>query len=128
MDETVQNGTTYHYTLTSVDVNGTAHVLGTAEATPREDAGAVHEYALYQNYPNPFNPTTTIAFSLAENTQVTLSVVDLTGRVVAVLVNEVRSAGSYSETLDASRLASGVYFYQLKTDGFEAVRKMVLMR
>jgi hypothetical protein len=127
-DANVQNGTTYHYLLTAVDVNGTARELGTAEATPREDAGVVHEYALDQNYPNPFNPTTNIAFSLAENTHVTLSVVDLTGRVVAVLANEARSAGSYTETFDASHLASGVYFYQLKTDGFEAVRKMVLMR
>jgi hypothetical protein len=128
VDKNVRNGAIYHYTLKSVDVNGTAHELGTVEATPREDAGVVHEYALYQNYPNPFNPTTNISFSLAENAHVTLSVVDLTGRVVVVLVDEVRGAGRYTETLDASHLASGVYFYQLKTDGFEAVRKMVLMR
>ena len=73
-------------------------------------------YALGQNYPNPFNPTTTIQYDIpASGSQklVTLKVYDVIGREVATLVNETKVAGSYQVTFNASRIASGVYFYKL---------------
>jgi len=70
-------------------------------------------YRLEQNYPNPFNPSTVISYQLAGQSHVTLRVYDLLGREVAVLVNEVKSAGNYTATFNASNFPSGVYFYRL---------------
>ena len=83
---------------------------------------------LGQNYPNPFNPTTSFQFQVASSEFVSLKVLDVLGREVATLVNENRQAGSYTVRWDASRLPSGVYFYQLRTGGFVETKKMVLAK
>ena len=70
---------------------------------------------LIQNYPNPFNPTTTIEFSLPKTTKVNLSVFDVTGKMVANLVNEEKTPGTYSIMFNGSQLTSGIYFYKLET-------------
>lgn len=85
-------------------------------------------FTLEQNYPNPFNPTTTIRYRLPRESEVTLTIYDLTGREVIELVNEAQFAGEYSVALDASNLASGVYLYRLKTAVFTASRKMMLVK
>jgi len=85
-------------------------------------------FELQQNYPNPFNPTTKITFAIPEQSNVTLSVYDILGRRVAMLVDETRAAGTYTVDFDASRLASGVYLYQLQTDGFVETKKMMLVK
>ena len=85
-------------------------------------------YELYQNYPNPFNPQTRIKFQIPTSNFITLKVYDVLGREVATLVNEVKHPGSYEVTWDASGLASGVYFYQLKAGDFVDAKKLVLMR
>jgi hypothetical protein len=89
------------------------------------------QFSLDQNYPNPFNPTTIIKYTLPHvGTQhaVSLQVFDLLGREVATLVNEKKSAGSYEAIWNASGLASGVYFYQLRAGNFIETRKMLLMK
>jgi tetratricopeptide (TPR) repeat protein len=86
------------------------------------------EFALEQNYPNPFNPTTTIRFEIPQNEHVTLKVYDLLGREVATLVDEMRNAGSYDETFDASRLASGVYVYRITAGNFSASKRLLLLK
>ena len=86
------------------------------------------KFALFQNYPNPFNPVTTIEFQLPQKSHVTLAVFDVTGRKVAVLVDAVKQAGAYSVQWNASSVPSGVYFCRIHTNGFEAVRKLVLLR
>jgi uncharacterized protein (TIGR02145 family) len=83
---------------------------------------------LMQNYPNPFNPTTQISFELPAQAAVRLAVYDLLGREVAVLVNDIRSAGSHSVTFNAQNLASGVYLYQLVANGQSTSRRMLLMK
>ncbi|HAX48547.1 MAG TPA: hypothetical protein DCX92_06140 [Bacteroidetes bacterium] len=85
-------------------------------------------YSLEQNYPNPFNPSTGIKFSIPKSNNVTLKVYDLTGRVVASLVNEYKPAGSYEVTFDASALSSGVYYYSISSGEFTETRKMVLVK
>jgi hypothetical protein len=85
-------------------------------------------YALYQNYPNPFNPTTTIWFSLAQRGHVSLKIFDILGREVATLVNGELEVGLHQATFDASKFASGVYFYRLQADNFNSVKKLVLMK
>ncbi|RMG61008.1 MAG: T9SS C-terminal target domain-containing protein [Calditrichaeota bacterium] len=88
----------------------------------------VYTYKLVQNYPNPFNPTTTIQYSLAQRSQVTLEVFNTLGQRVATLVNGFQSAGNHSIQFDASSLASGIYFYVLNAGDFHSVKKMVLLK
>ncbi|MBD3165190.1 T9SS type A sorting domain-containing protein, partial [bacterium] len=86
------------------------------------------EFALEQNYPNPFNPTTTIRFGLPEASDVSLVVYNVMGREVVRLMEGELSAGWHAVQFDASRLASGVYFYRLEAGSFNATRKMVLFK
>ena len=93
-------------------------------------------YALDQNYPNPFNPSTTIRFSLPEASHVRLTVFNLLGEELAVLINEQRQAGVYDQKFDASGLPSGSYFYRIEAQGlggaqaksFVQVRKMTIVK
>jgi hypothetical protein len=88
------------------------------------------EFKLNQNYPNPFNPSTIISYSLKENSNVTLTVFDLLGREVALLVNESQNAGvyNYEFRMTNNELTSGTYFYKLETEKFSDVKKMILLR
>jgi hypothetical protein len=90
--------------------------------------GIPREYKLSQNYPNPFNPTTKISFALPKAGNVELSVYDLLGREVSTLVNEFKTPGSYTINFNASSLASGVYFYTIKSGDFTDTKKMVLIK
>jgi len=85
-------------------------------------------YSLSQNYPNPFNPTTTISYTIPKNGLVTLKVYDVLGTEVAELVNEVKEAGNYSVTFNASELPSGIYFYTLTSGNFMATKKLILLK
>jgi hypothetical protein len=93
-------------------------------------------FHLSQNYPNPFNPTTNIRFQIPESGFVTLKVFDITGREVAMLVNEQMNAGEYNYqfSTDEYKLSSGVYFYRLTTNdkngkmNFSQTKKMVVVR
>jgi aminopeptidase N len=85
-------------------------------------------YYLNQNYPNPFNSTTFITYALPYDSEVTLKIYDMTGRLVSVPVNSNQPAGEYKVKLDASDFASGVYFYRLKAGNYISVKKMVLVK
>jgi len=85
-------------------------------------------FSLGQNYPNPFNPITNIGLRVADFGFVSLKVFDITGKEVAVLVNEVLNAGVYNVDFDASNLSSGTYFYRMETAGFSDVKKMVVVK
>lgn len=86
------------------------------------------KFAVYQNYPNPFNPTTNIKFDIPKNSFVSLKVFDVLGKEVAVLINEVRNAGSYSVDWSASVYTSGVYFYKLESKDFTETKRMLLIK
>jgi hypothetical protein len=86
------------------------------------------DFVLKQNYPNPFNPTTAVSYQLPVVSDVKLVVYDMLGREVAVLVNEQKNPGRYEVQFDASRLASGVYYYRLISRSYVETRKMILMR
>jgi hypothetical protein len=85
-------------------------------------------FQLEQNYPNPFNPSTTIRFEIPTSAAVRLSVLDILGREVEVLVNERMNAGAHEKVFNAAGLASGVYFYQLKTGQYCETKKLTLVR
>lgn len=86
------------------------------------------EYSLSQNYPNPFNPKTIISYGLKTAGNVKISVYDILGENIGVLLNEVRSAGNYSISWDASGFPSGVYFYKIEAGEFTANKKMILIK
>jgi hypothetical protein len=86
------------------------------------------KFALEQNYPNPFNPSTIINFSLAKSGQVKLSVYDILGREVALLVNERTEAGVHEVKFEGANLASGVYFYRLQAGDFVASKRLLLLK
>lgn len=85
-------------------------------------------YALQQNYPNPFNPSTTIRYELPKGGSVLLEVFNTAGERVAVLDQGQREAGTHTVQFDASRLASGAYFYRLQAGGYSETRKALLVR
>jgi photosystem II stability/assembly factor-like uncharacterized protein len=83
---------------------------------------------LFQNYPNPFNANTVITYQLAGAADTRMSVFDMLGREVAVLVDERKAAGVYRATFDASGLASGVYVCRLQSGAALEAKKVLLMR
>jgi hypothetical protein len=85
-------------------------------------------YSLEQNYPNPFNPATKIKFALPKSGNINIRVYDILGNEVAEIYNGFGKAGYYEAQFDASNLASGVYFYKLTANDFNAVRKMLLIK
>ena len=93
-----------------------------------EEESAAGEYALSQAYPNPFTFSTTIEYYLPEPTFVRLSVFDLLGREIAVLVDERKPAGNHSTTFEAAILPTGTYFYGMRAGDFRAIKKMVIMK
>lgn len=90
--------------------------------------GKSYSYALFTNYPNPFNPTTTIRFSLASGSHVSLIIYNSLGQRVATLVNSDMSAGIHEQVWNAGSCASGVYFYELRAGNFTSVKKLLLMK
>ncbi len=94
----------------------------------RNPSSLPQQVRLYQNYPNPFNPTTKIRFSLKRFSEVKLTVYDLLGRKIAILVDGNLSAGMHSVNFNASKLSSGVYLYRLKTNDYSQLRKMILLK
>jgi hypothetical protein len=91
-------------------------------------AGLPIRSALNQNHPNPFNPSTTITFELPKSSEVQLSVYDMLGREVSMLVNDRRDAGVHEVRFDGSGLSSGMYIYRFRAGEYLATRRMILMK
>jgi len=93
-----------------------------------ENEFEIPAFSLSQNYPNPFNPSTTISYSLPQSNFVQLSVYDILGSRVTVLVNKEQTSGNYKIEFNASFLTSGIYFYRLQSGGFTETKKLILLR
>lgn len=107
-------------------VNSTGVVCTSVAVEDASDLPAT--YRLGSNYPNPFNPTTNIEFDLPERARVRLSVYDMLGREVRVLIDGVVAAGRYSRTFDAGGLPSGLYLYRLTSPTYDGTGTMVLTK
>ena len=94
----------------------------------RETVQRPSRFSLGQNYPNPFNPSTTVQYSIGTNNYTSLRVFDVLGRMVAILVNENKPAGTYRVTWDASSLPTGIYFYKLDSGSLSVTKKMMLVK
>ncbi|MCK6604867.1 MAG: M12 family metallo-peptidase [Ignavibacteriaceae bacterium] len=117
------------YRLKQIDYDGTFAYSPAAET----EVLAPSEFSLAQNYPNPFNPATTISFSLAEASKVTLEVFDVLGNKIATAANGSFQAGYHNVRFDASLLNSGLYIYTLNATAesgkvFTQTMKMMLLK
>lgn len=117
-------GTNFQYRLKQLDANGKFRYSEIVSI----NIGAPISFDLKQNYPNPFNPSTTIAYSIPTESLVTITVYDVLGKQITSLVNEQKKAGSYSVTLDGSRLSSGIYICRMHTSAYTSTTKMILMK
>ncbi|MBS1518628.1 MAG: Omp28-related outer membrane protein [Bacteroidetes bacterium] len=102
-------------------------VTGTTGITPVSSSVPVG-YELSQNYPNPFNPNTNIKFSIPEDGNVSFKVYDISGKTIGDYVNGFLQRGSYNVEIDGSGFASGLYFYELRTEKFSDRKKMILLK
>ncbi len=122
---------TFSYTLVDGmggSDTGIISVSVVSGVSTQSDATVPTEVVLAPNYPNPFNPQTTIRYAVPVSAPVSLKVYDLMGRRVAVLVEGHRSTGWHTVSFDASSLASGVYFYHLRTEGANRTRSMLVLK
>jgi hypothetical protein len=112
------------------DNNKGFNVLGASSVTGIDDENYIlpDKYILYQSYPNPFNPSTTISWQSPVGKHQTIKVFDVLGKEIATLVDEYKPAGRYEVEFNASRLASGIYFYKLQAGEYTAVKKMILIK
>ncbi len=100
--------------------------LLTSAENPRKEIP--ESFELFQNYPNPFNPFTEISYALRNPGRVYLSVFDLLGREVTVLVNTLQKSGKHKVLFSGANLSSGIYFYRLRTTDRMITKKMILMK
>lgn len=91
------------------------------------DQGPI-QFSLLQNYPNPFNPVTLISYQIPELSFVTLKIYDVLGNEVATLVEKEKSVGNYKIEFGGSDLSSGIYFYQLRSNGYSETKKMIIIK
>ncbi|MEO8512820.1 MAG: PQQ-dependent sugar dehydrogenase [Ignavibacteria bacterium] len=110
------SGLIYKFLDLSVGINGNSNEIPSG-------------FSLEQNYPNPFNPSTTIYYNVGMSSQVNISVFDMTGKEIAVLLNESKTAGRFSVDWNSTGFASGVYFYKMTINGSQTIeKKMVLIK
>ena len=93
-----------------------------------EDQSLPARFSLAQNYPNPFNATTTIKYSLPEETKVAIEIYNILGRKVETLIQEKQAAGSRQVVWNAENQPSGVYFYWIKAGEYEESRSCLLLK
>ncbi len=115
----------------NVYIQGYVHFQ--TDVTDDDDVTLPSEFSLAQNYPNPFNPTTQIAFTLAQRTDLTLTIYNVLGQEIRALAQGAYPAGAHQILWDGadnsgSSVASGIYFYRLKTADYTQTRKMTLLK
>jgi hypothetical protein len=114
----------FYYRLKQIDFDGSYEYSNIVEV----DFSLPIKFSLEQNYPNPFNPSTKIIWQSPVTGHQTLTIYDVLGNEIVKLVDEFKSAGSYEIDFNASKLSSGVYFYQIQAGTFVETKKMILIR
>ena len=122
-DASVVSGS-YSYRLKQIDIDGQFDYSKIIEV----ELGAPKKYELAQNFPNPFNPNTSISFTLPESGNVKLTVYNLLGQEIAILVNGVKEAGTHIINFNVEELNSGIYIYKIEAGNFVQTKKMTLIK
>ncbi len=128
MIENYLTGLCWDMFMANDEITAMLDSIGFVTAIGDNPERALYEYKLEQNYPNPFNPRTVINYQLSGMSPVELNIYNMLGQKVAVLVSGTQPAGNYQVEWDATRFASGVYFYELKASSFQQTHKMLLLR
>jgi hypothetical protein len=139
IDQKVKTNRTYFYYLVNIDIHGARDKSDTIQATMKHAWSNIHqEYRLFQNYPNPFNPETWIPFQLPKASEVNIRIYNAAGQLVKTINLGYKQAGVYTGKSNAvywngrndigEKLASGIYFYELRTETFSTIRKMILLK
>jgi ligand-binding sensor domain-containing protein len=124
IDKNLQAGK-YSYRIKQIDYDGSYKYFSINESI---EIGLPEVFSLQQNYPNPFNPVTTITYQIPIEGLVTLKIYDILGKELTTLLNEEKQAGKYSIEFNASRLSSGVYLYELRSNEYKSTKKLLLMK
>ena len=104
-----------------------------AKSTGEDNETGITSFALLPNYPNPFNPSTTIPFAVPRETDVAISIFDISGRLIKRLISTQYPAGQHKVVWNGRsdagiQVSSGIYFYRMKTEGFIQTRKFLLTK
>ncbi|MFH1195760.1 MAG: T9SS type A sorting domain-containing protein [bacterium] len=132
----VQNAGSFSFSISTVGTNTafTIDNIGIPTNVPmfpssvEDNEVKPDQFQLMQNYPNPFNPTTIIKYQVMSSEKVNIKVYDMLGREVAILVDEVKEAGTYQVEFNANELSSGVYFYQMRAGSFYDIKKCLVLK
>lgn len=130
VDSSVQVGT-WQYRLKQIDLDGTVHYTEAIQINILTSVNAGNipaEFSLEQNYPNPFNPSTVIRYALPKDVHIRLSLFNILGQRVQVLVDEAQQTGYHEATFNASSLGSGIYLYRIEAGSYVNTKKLVLLR
>ncbi|MBV6512757.1 MAG: Ycf48-like protein [Ignavibacteriaceae bacterium] len=124
--DTPEGSGKYFYRLKQIDFDGSESFSHTVSVDFENDLN----FELFQNFPNPFNPVTTIEYKLNERGRAEIKLFDVLGYEVAVLLNEIKEAGTYKLVLncDDYKLSSGIFLYQLKYNDKTLQRKLIVLR
>ena len=101
----------------------------TPQSTGLEQVEAIPmSFHLSQNFPNPFNCQTKICFTMKKESQVILKIYNIRGQEIDQLLDKSYGPGQYEVVFDAEKLSSGIYYYQIQADGFQDMKKMLLLK
>lgn len=132
---------TYYYKLTAVDFSGNESgpsnqaiaSVGILTSVNNDGENAINDFELKQNYPNPFNPTTTIEYSVPQQSRVSITIYNIAGQEIRNLINEFKEPGNYKVEWDGKDdngrvVSSGVYFYQMIAKDFREGKKTIFQK
>ncbi|MFH0736711.1 MAG: T9SS type A sorting domain-containing protein [bacterium] len=102
-------------------------IINSLNTDVKKNSNCSIDFNLYQNYPNPFNPETVISYNLPERKVVSIKIYDVLGKEVSTLIDKEQSAGTHKINFNASKLTSGVYFYQIISGKYKETKKMILL-
>lgn len=137
IDENINNGETYYYKISAIDLNGNESDYSqefSLNITDIENSKTPLQFKLYQNYPNPFNPLTTIGFTIPKISHVTVEIFNIIGKKVIILENANKQPGYYKVKWNASGYPSGIYMVKINcqskinSQSFSAFKKMILVK
>jgi photosystem II stability/assembly factor-like uncharacterized protein len=122
-DKSPAGGVKFAYRLKQIDNKGQVNYYDQKEVTI-----VINDFGLYQNYPNPFNPSTIIKYQLPLDANVKIRLFNSLGEEVKTLLNEYRQAGIFELQLNATGLASGVYYYRIDSGNFTDTKKLIVLK